>query len=257
MTKRKRWITFDLDGTVMQNPFAGWVFPEIESIVCSASGQNMQVTDRLVHEHERRIRNRQQLEAYDWDDILKQILSELDLSVQIDIEQLVKQHSVPPKVYLLEDDVIGALMEIKEKGFLLAAATNGYLKYQQPVLEALGLMDVFDKVSTPDQCGCAKPNVAMLKVLDDEGGIAAHVGDRIDHDVCPANELGVTSVWIHRQLPVELQNISPGERNRSEMCLALCREKWTKETKGCNSDFREGCIPDLVVHSLNEIVENI
>jgi len=25
----KLWITFDLDGTLMQNPFGKWVFPEI------------------------------------------------------------------------------------------------------------------------------------------------------------------------------------------------------------------------------------
>lgn len=29
----KRWITFELDGTIMQNPFIDYVFPEIHNAI--------------------------------------------------------------------------------------------------------------------------------------------------------------------------------------------------------------------------------
>lgn len=250
---KQQWITFDLDGTLMQNPFMEWVFPEIEAMIRDA-GRDVAVKEKLVAESERLMENNQVVAAYDWNKIVKQLLLDLNLPLEIEVEKLVQKHAVHPKVYLLENNVRENLLKLKQKGFSLAVMTNGFLKYQQPVLEALHIFDVFDKVITPDQVGYAKPNIAMFEAAGLDGGITAHIGDRIDHDVCPANELGITSVWIRRSLPEELNAIAPDERNRHEACQTLCKEKWHAERKDNGGQFPETGIPDLVVQSLSELM---
>ncbi len=191
-----KWITFDLDETIMQNPFGKWVFPEIVNMLKKETDTEEDILDLIVSEHLQRMSEERFLEAYDWDDIITGVAGNLGAGSVIDIERMVIKHSESPKIYLLEDNMLDYLKRIKEKGFHLAAATNGYSKYQLPVLQKLGLDRVFDEVITSDSAGFAKPNPAVLKKLSDDGEITAHVGDRIDHDVLLANKLGVFSVFI-------------------------------------------------------------
>ncbi|GAA0330493.1 TIGR02253 family HAD-type hydrolase [Bacillus carboniphilus] len=249
----EKWITFDLDGTLMQNPFVEWVFPEIESTVLEKAGGELQVKDALVAEHNRRMKENLITEAYDWDDILKQFLQESDIDLQIDIEELVIKHSIHPKVYLLENEIIDTLLKIKGKGYQLAVATNGYYKYQFPVLETLQLSGLFDLTITPEEVGYAKPDVRMIQSLSNKGKILAHVGDRIDHDVNIANQLGIPSVLIMRRLPEEYTKLTPIERAKHPGCIDLCRQKWEKETRNEFGPFTSELVPTYIIHSITEL----
>ncbi|MGV2720150.1 UNVERIFIED_CONTAM: hypothetical protein PO554_27185, partial [Klebsiella pneumoniae] len=62
----KRWITLDLDGTLMQNPFGAWVFPEVASTVSRKLGREHDIVAELIAEHEKRMALRQWVAAYDW-----------------------------------------------------------------------------------------------------------------------------------------------------------------------------------------------
>lgn len=250
---KKKWITFDLDGTLMQNPFVDYVFPEIESTVLEKATSVGKVIDSLVSEHNRRMKENLIVEAYDWDDIVRRYLAQNQIEIEINVEDIVKKHSISPKVYLLEAGIIEALAQLKEQGYHLAVATNGFFKYQSPVLDALGLTEVFDLIITPEEAGYAKPNVKMFESLHEEGEIVAHVGDRIDHDVSLANELGIPSVFIYRKLPESLQRLAPLERCKKETCIQLCQEKWKKETRGEFGSYTETQIPKLVIYSIHEL----
>lgn len=208
----KKWITFDLDGTLMQNPFNDWVFPEVETLLSEELKYSCDVKKRLFHAHQQMIVNEQMVAAYDWDDLVRQLIQELGLTREVDIEAMVVAHSVEPKVYLLDDTVLPSLQRLKEEGYDLAAVTNGYYKYQYPVMKALGLTEWLDVIVTPERIGYAKPSIRMLDSLLAEGELVAHVGDRLDHDVTIANQLGVASVLIHRDLPERLLRLSPKQR---------------------------------------------
>ena len=54
---KKKWITFDLDGTLMQNPFVGHVFPEIERRILLENDKLENVIGQLVTMHETRSTN--------------------------------------------------------------------------------------------------------------------------------------------------------------------------------------------------------
>lgn len=93
----KKWITFDLDGTLMQNPFGKWVFPEVEELISNQLQRQFKSTEALVREHELRMQQNRTVEAYDWDEMVKQLLAELQIELEIDVEQLVLKHSIDPK----------------------------------------------------------------------------------------------------------------------------------------------------------------
>ncbi|WP_248926097.1 HAD family hydrolase [Paenibacillus hamazuiensis] len=248
------WITFDLDGTLMQNPFGKWVFPEIEALISERLQREFKSTEALVREHERRMSLNLTVAAYDWDDMVRRLLGELQLDLHIDVEQLVVKHSASPKIHLLEESVIPTLKKLKERGFKLATVTNGFYKYQYPVMKELGLAEWFDEIVTPEKAGCGKPDAGILRGLRETGRIAAHVGDRLDHDVFLANESGVSSVLIYRKLPDSLKRLRPDERPNEAAFLDICREKLRKENPHVGTDpYPSAYVPTHVICRMEEL----
>jgi FMN phosphatase YigB (HAD superfamily) len=239
----KKWITFDLDGTLMQNPFKHWVFPEIDEAVAKIRPECKAVQE-MVLENERRMDNHLYPSAYDWDDILNQFLKKHGIELSLNIEELVKKHSQIPKVFLLEDGIPDVLKELKARGFSLAVITNGFYKYQYPVMESLGLACLFDEINTPDRVLCAKPDINMGKVLTETGTIAAHVGDRVDHDVVFANHLGAKSILIDRHLPEDIAALPPVIRPM------MLKEEWD----GSKNGPPKLSMPDIVITSIKELL---
>ncbi|WP_026691323.1 HAD-IA family hydrolase [Alteribacter aurantiacus] len=249
MTK-KQWITFDLDGTLMQNPFGKYVFPEINKEVNRLLEKEEDVTKLLVSTHQELMKQGKVKEAYDWDEILKWHITQMKLELAINIEELVIKHSVHPKVYKLEEDIVKTLNVLKEKGYHLAVLTNGYYKYQAPVLKEIGIYDVFDEIITPDRVGTSKPDPAMLEPLLQTGDVVLHVGDRIDHDVTISSRLGIPSALIHFSLPEPLLTLSSSERVVSGK--ELFKSLHAKETK-VDSDDSEVLAPTHVIQSIKEL----
>jgi len=249
----KRWITFDLDGTLMQNPFGAWVFPEIAEAVCRKLGRPHDIVSEMVAEHETRMKEGRCVEAYDWDDILRQRLRELELHLPLEIEPMVRKHAVPPKVRLLESGIVDSLTEMKARGFSLAVVTNGYYKFQAPVMEALGLLSLFDEVVTPERAGTGKPDPAILQGLG--GQTIAHVGDRLDHDVQLANRSRAAAILIHRTLPAELKSLSPFSRVKDPKGIGLCMERGRKECKNAPwNELPSELLPTALVDSVHELL---
>ncbi|WP_042455386.1 HAD family hydrolase [Neobacillus dielmonensis] len=248
-----RWITFDLDGTLMQNPFGNWVFPEIGELISQNTNKKLDVRTVMIEEHNLRMKQNRLIEAYNWDEILCKILRDYQLDLEIRIEDLVKKHSVSPKIYLLEDHLLESLTRIKSKGIRLAIVTNGYRKYQQPVVEALKLSGLFDYFITPDQIGYAKPDERILSELLNQGTVLAHVGDRIDHDVYLANKLNICSVFISRKLPQEVLTLPPMQRMEHPLFIGFYQQKWMKETGQLFDHENQLGLPKVVIQSIEEL----
>ncbi|WP_165452456.1 HAD family hydrolase [Paenibacillus thalictri] len=250
----KKWITFDLDGTLMQNPFGKWVFPEVEELISQQLKQPYKSTEALVREHERRMKENRTVEAYDWDEMVRELIGELKLELAIDVEQLVLKHSAAPKIYLLEEAVIPVLKQLKVQGYSLATVTNGFYKYQYPVMKELGISEWFEEIVTPELAGCGKPNEQIFDGLRKSGEIVAHVGDRLDHDVYMANKTNVPSIFIYRQLPEALRALTPRERSTHADFAPLLRKKLVSEDPAANIDpLSESYIPTHVICTLDEL----
>ncbi|CAM3423428.1 HAD family hydrolase [Brevibacillus invocatus] len=252
----RRWITFDLDGTLMQNPFSKWVFPEIAAAVSGQLGQSYDSVSALTAEHERRMEQGRYVEAYDWDEMLARLCQELGIEKSVDIEELVQKHSISPKVYLLEPEIPQLLLEMKAQGYALAAVTNGFYKYQAPVMQALSLLDCFDEVVTPERAGTGKPDTVILDML--AGKVVAHVGDRLDHDILLANRANAVSVLIERGLSQRASSLFPVQRPHDDEVVQVLQEKRRKES-GRMQGITETVLPSeyrptIVIRSIQELM---
>lgn len=250
----KRWLSFDLDGTLMQNPFVSAVFPEIYDLINQQLVEPIDVTSLLVKKHLKRRNAGKFFEAYDWDNVVAELIDDLNLSLKINVTEIVKKHCVTPHILLLEDSIVESLISLKEKGYSLAAVTNGFLKYQYPVMEALNIKQLFEKVITPETCKTAKPDLLMLQTLDEEGEVIAHIGDRIDHDIVLANRFGTPSIFITKKEAGLNQNVPIEERIQHKEYLRLCEEKWQAETKGLQGPFNNEHKPNIIIYSIQELV---
>jgi putative hydrolase of the HAD superfamily len=250
---KKKWITFDLDGTLMQNPFVDHVFPEINRRVLLGNGMLENVVGHLVTEHETRLKDGRTAAAYNWDDILKCYLNVNKLEMSIDVVEILNGYCMEPSSYLLEDSIYEVLDELKKSGFSLSVVTNGLTKYQLPVMNELKLTEHFDMIVTPQEAGFAKPDKRVYDAVLKLGEIHAHVGDRIDHDVISANSIGVRSIWLCRHMPDTLKQLLPAERKGLPNIHELALRKLEKETKKSFEKLPKEAVPQEVIYSLLEL----
>ena len=96
-------------------------------------------------------------------------------------------------------DATGALKELKAC-YKLAIISNVDDDLFRMTAEALGVE--FDAVVTSEQVGSYKPDLgnfnAALELMGAEKERWLHVGESLYHDIGPANQLGIQSVWVNR-----------------------------------------------------------
>jgi len=118
-------------------------------------------------------------------------------------------------------DSVSALQELR-KHFLLVAVTNADSEFFRLMNQTLG--DPFDLHSTCDEVGCNKPDLrvfqhmlAKLEARGIERHQVLHVAQSQFHDLIPATQLGLRTVWLKRRqdrfgfgaTPVPAELVSP------------------------------------------------
>ena len=97
------------------------------------------------------------------------------------------------------DDTIAALRAMKRR-YNLAIISNVDDDLFAPTADALGVE--MDAVVTAQQCGSYKPDHRNFQIALDRMGVPKdrwlHIGESLYHDIAPANELGIASVWVNR-----------------------------------------------------------
>ena len=221
-------VSFDLDGVVLRNPFRDGIFPEVcQALADRFDGDPRRALAAIVEEHRRRIRAKDDPSApwdpvapYDWDDIFRSVALACGAPAPERPVAAMVQHycSRPGYIARMHPTVGPALRWLRERGYRLVAVTNGLWRYQQPVLQALGLEGLFEAVSAPDRTGTAKPEPQAFQAAwaaGPAGTTPVHVGDDLLYDVAAARRAGLVAVWV---LPWELgkdeavQRAEPWER---------------------------------------------
>jgi 2-haloacid dehalogenase len=97
-------------------------------------------------------------------------------------------------------EVPGSLAQLRERGWRLAALSNTDPDLIAASLERIGVP--FDEIVTARDAGSYKPAHGHWRVFFERTGAAGdehvHVAASLFHDIAPAGELGLTSVWINR-----------------------------------------------------------
>lgn len=105
------------------------------------------------------------------------------------------------KSYLLPG-ALETLTELKEKGLILAVASNGFSQVQRGRLELSPIKGLLSFVFISEEMGCQKPEpeffAKCLEGLDCQASQAIFVGDSPQADVAGAKRAGIFSVWVNR-----------------------------------------------------------
>lgn len=206
-------IFFDLDGTLIDGPFKPVVLPAILGEL-AASGLEPTELRRLLAEENRRRQADPTCAAtmaMDWDNILQALGKQLGIPVKTNAEALIREHAGPPYA-TLHPDALEALCSLTKPKRALVLATKGLHKYQQPILDALGLTPYLTAILTPDTHQALKHDRAFYGDWPDRAALTIMVGDYYTDDVLPARAFGFQPVWKIALLPEELRELDPQTR---------------------------------------------
>lgn len=188
-----RWATFDCYGTLVD--WNGGIGGQLERLFGVESAPRL-----LARYHE--LEPAVQAEAYrSYREVLTETLirlaSEQGLAVP-EGEEAALAHSLPHWPSFPE--VPAALAEVRARGWRIAVLSNSDRDLIAASERQLGVP--FDVVVVAQDIGSYKPAHGHWRAFAELAAVAperhVHVAASLFHDIAPATELGLTSVWINR-----------------------------------------------------------
>ena len=180
-----RWATFDCYGTLID--WNGGIRAELARVFGEERGD-----EQLERYHELE----PELEA-DGTRSYREVLTEAMRGLGApDGEEDALARSLPQ--WRPFPEVPAALAEARDQGWKLAILSNTDRDYIEASLERLGVP--FELAIVASEIGSYKPGLGHWRAFRERIGRApdAHVAASLFHDIGPANELGLPSVWINR-----------------------------------------------------------
>jgi 2-haloacid dehalogenase len=189
-----RWATFDCYGTLVD--WRAGIRAELERLLAPADGERMleryhEIEPRIQREHPDAI-YREVMAA-----VLRELASEAGVELPAN-ERDALGRSLPG--WPVFPEVPAALAEARDRGWKLAALTNSDRDLIDASLMAIGVP--FDGTVVASEIGSYKPAHGHWRVFYEttgaDGDLHVHVAQSHFHDIAPAHELGIPSVWINR-----------------------------------------------------------
>jgi 2-haloacid dehalogenase len=190
---KARWATFDCYGTLVD--WNAGIGAELARLL----GADRAVLLERYHEIEPRV----QREHPDWSyrDVMAAVLAELAAERGVDLpdsERDALGRSLPS--WPVFDEVPAALAEAHSRGWRLAALSNSDRDFIEASMRAIGVP--FAAAIVASEIGSYKPAHGHWSAFYDATGAErdrhVHVAQSHFHDIVPANELGIPSIWINR-----------------------------------------------------------
>jgi 2-haloacid dehalogenase len=192
---RTRWATFDCYGTLVD--WNAGIRAELERLV--AGGDAERLLERY-HEAERRVQRERPEASYR--DVMASALEEVAAEDGTSLpasERDALGSSLPG--WPIFPEVPAALAEARDRGWSLAVLTNSDRDLIDASLDVIGVP--IDATVVASEIGSYKPAHGHWRVFYEstsaDRGLHVHVAQSHFHDIAPANELGLTSVWINRR----------------------------------------------------------
>lgn len=108
-----------------------------------------------------------------------------------------------PQYEELYDDTIELLEYLKNKKYKLGIIANQDMNLKKR-LEVFGILEYFDLVIASKEVGVSKPNKEIFNIALSKVKCKAKdcimIGDRLDNDIIPANQIGMNTIWIRQGL---------------------------------------------------------
>jgi 2-haloacid dehalogenase len=189
-----RWATFDCYGTLVD--WNAGIRGELARLMPDADAEKLL---ERYHEAERRVQRERPDASYR--DVMASALEEVASEAGVSLPESERDalgRSLPG--WPIFPEVPGALAEARDRGWSLAVLTNS----DRDLIDAsLGVIGVpFDATVVASEIGSYKPAHGHWRVFyrstGADPGRHVHVAQSHFHDITPADELGITSLWINR-----------------------------------------------------------
>jgi HAD superfamily hydrolase (TIGR01549 family) len=197
--------------------------------------------------------------AYDWDLLIHEYMSEHNIPWHNEIEEFFCSEQLLNYTYLYRDtDILEWLLE---QGHPMAILTNGLPKYQDQVIEKLGIQHFFEKIimPNPETVKIVKPYLEIFElVMENFEEPYVMIGDSLYFDIYGAKKAGFQTVWVHRKLPKKYKALPIDARTEKINQNAQFLLKYINRgapflkltaTDEDLADFK----PDYVIYSLREL----
>jgi 2-haloacid dehalogenase len=189
-----RWATFDCYGTIVD--WNGGILAELERLFgVEGSGQLL----LRYHEIEPEIQAANPGTSYR--EVLTLTLERLAVQAELSVpegETSALARSLPS--WPVFPDAPAGLTEAKSRGWRLGILSNTDRDLIDASLKAIGVP--FDLVVVAGEIGSYKPATGHWSTFREQTGVASkthvHVAQSLFHDIAPAAELGIQSIWINR-----------------------------------------------------------
>ena len=188
-----RWATYDCYGTLVD--WNAGIRAQLERLV---GGDGERLLARY-HELEPELQAREPALAYR--EVMAAVLAEIAREEGVTVPEEERDalgRSLPD--WPVFPEVPGALAELRERGWKLAILSNSDPDLIAASIDAIGVP--FELAITASEIGSYKPAHRHWEEFWSRTGAPreghVHVAQSHFHDIVPANELGLRSVWINR-----------------------------------------------------------
>jgi 2-haloacid dehalogenase len=190
----ERWATFDCYGTLVD--WNAGIRAELERLI---PGED---ADRLLERyHEVEPRVQQERPAASYRDVMAAALEEVASSAGASVPEADRDalgRALPD--WPVFPEVRAALSEAHERGWRLAVLTNSDRDLIDASLDSIGVP--IDAAVVASEIGSYKPVHRHWRVFyettEADPELHVHVAQSHFHDIAPASELGLRTVWINR-----------------------------------------------------------
>jgi 2-haloacid dehalogenase len=190
----ERWATFDCYGTLVD--WNGGIRAELEKLFGAARADEL-----LARYHELEPKIQVSKPGASYREVLTVALELLAAETGLTLpegETSVLARSLPS--WPVFDDVRPRLTEARSRGWRLGILSNTDRDLIDASVEALGVP--FETAIVAGEIGSYKPAHLHWEVFYEQTGADpaghVHVAQSIYHDIAPAAELGIPSIWINR-----------------------------------------------------------
>lgn len=218
---RQATVSFDVDGLLVKNFFLDHVFPGIwrkygSSFQRTGVNSEKALLERAKELHEKELNQGNHLAAFDWDQIILDILPRgAGPRNPFREELLAGLGREEPRLYPETRSILDELDSISELN--LVVLTNGLLEYQREILEKCNLLEAFSSLYGPDRTGYVKPmKEAFQYVSDREKNYFLHAGDK-EEDIQGARTFGVSSWLVKRSCSLAGEEYLDARREKDKV----------------------------------------
>jgi len=191
----RRWATFDCYGTLVD--WNAGIAAQLGRLF-GASGDAQELLGRY-HAIEPRIQAEHP--AWSYRAVMAEVLAELAYDAGVTLpaeEEDALGRSLPD--WPVFEEVPGALAEAHRRGWTLVALSNSDRDLIEASIEAIGVP--FERSVVASEIGSYKPAHGHWNAFYEATGADrtrhVHVAQSHFHDIVPAHELGIPTVWINR-----------------------------------------------------------